>query len=104
MVFQVPDAAGKRQHHQTRHVGSQSAGLFSHVVQATKLGGPEPQLLWRTWKAVPARGQIGIFNRSHYEEVLVVKVHPELLAAQRIPDVKVNKAFWQSRYDDINEF
>ena len=60
--------------------------------------------LWRCMKRLPERGKIGIFNRSYYEEVLVVKVHPEYLAAQRIPDAKVNKDFWQARYEDINNF
>ena len=104
VVFQAMDAAGKDS--TIKHVMS---GVNPQGCSVTSFKQPSSEdlnhnFLWRTWKAVPARGQIGIFNRSHYEEVLVVKVHPELLAAQRIPDVKVNKAFWQSRYDDINEF
>jgi polyphosphate kinase 2 (PPK2 family) len=51
--------------------------------------------LWRTQRASPARGTIGIFNRSHYEEVLIVKVEPELLARQRLPDAEPTKAFWE---------
>jgi PPK2 family polyphosphate:nucleotide phosphotransferase len=58
--------------------------------------------LWRCMRCLPERGRIGIFNRSYYEEVLVVKVHPELVAAQNIPDAKINKSFWEHRYDDIN--
>jgi PPK2 family polyphosphate:nucleotide phosphotransferase len=60
--------------------------------------------LWRYAKALPERGRIGIFNRSYYEDVLVVKVHPELLAAGKWPPGKPDKAFWKDRYDDINAF
>src|SRR5438067_7565967 len=64
--------------------------------------------LWRYARTLPERGRIGIFNRSYYEEVLVVKVHPELVVAERLPDGKldgkVNNKFWQARYDDINAF
>jgi PPK2 family polyphosphate:nucleotide phosphotransferase len=61
--------------------------------------------LWRCNKALPERGRIGIFNRSYYEEVLIVKVHPELVAAQRIPAANSkDKKFWERRYDDINAF
>ena len=58
--------------------------------------------LWRCSKCLPERGHIGIFNRSYYEEVLVVKVHPELLDSQRLPPGKRGKAFWKKRYEDIN--
>jgi PPK2 family polyphosphate:nucleotide phosphotransferase len=58
--------------------------------------------LWRIYKALPERGQIGIFNRSHYEEVLVVKVQPELLGFQRIPSTLITKRVWDQRYEDIN--
>ena len=60
--------------------------------------------LWRYMKALPERGRIGIFNRSYYEEVLVVKVHPELHERQKLPPGKRGKSFWQERYDDINHF
>ena len=55
-------------------------------------------------KRLPERGRIGIFNRSYYEEVLIVRVHPHLLAAQRIPDVTPQPQTWQQRFDDINSF
>jgi PPK2 family polyphosphate:nucleotide phosphotransferase len=58
--------------------------------------------LWRSMRAVPARGKIGIFNRSHYEEVLVVRVHPELLARERIPPVKGPEKLWPRRFEEIN--
>jgi PPK2 family polyphosphate:nucleotide phosphotransferase len=61
--------------------------------------------LWRSYKSLPERGRIGIFNRSYYEEVLIVKVHPELVAAQRIPDADAaDKEFWEHRYEDIVNF
>jgi PPK2 family polyphosphate:nucleotide phosphotransferase len=55
-------------------------------------------------KSLPERGRIGIFNRSYYEDVLVVRVHPEILDGQRLPSTKYNNQFWQGRYDDINSF
>jgi PPK2 family polyphosphate:nucleotide phosphotransferase len=60
--------------------------------------------LWRTARLLPRRGHIGIFNRSHYEEVLVVRVHPELLAKQQVPRKLVSKEIWKERYEDINAF
>jgi PPK2 family polyphosphate:nucleotide phosphotransferase len=60
--------------------------------------------LWRCMTRLPERGRIGIFNRSYYEEVLVVKVHPEFLEAQRLPPGERGKDFWEDRYDDINAF
>lgn len=59
--------------------------------------------LWRTTRRLPARGRIGIFNRSYYEEVIVVRVHPELLAAQKLPIAEYGKRFWKSRFEDIND-
>jgi PPK2 family polyphosphate:nucleotide phosphotransferase len=60
--------------------------------------------LWRYWQHLPGRGELGVFNRSYYEEVLVVKVHPELIDRQRLPPGKRNKKFWRARYDDINAY
>src|SRR5262249_53984839 len=60
--------------------------------------------LWRYMKCVPERGRIGIFNRSYYEDVLVVKVHPELLDQQKLPPGKRGKSFWEARYEDIRAF
>jgi PPK2 family polyphosphate:nucleotide phosphotransferase len=60
--------------------------------------------LWRTTKALPERGRIGIFNRSYYEEVLVVRVHPEILARQKVPASLVTRRVWTERYEDINAF
>jgi PPK2 family polyphosphate:nucleotide phosphotransferase len=60
--------------------------------------------LWRYMKSLPERGRIGIFNRSYYEEVLVVRVHPEILDGQKLPNAKRNEKFWRQRFDDINTF
>jgi PPK2 family polyphosphate:nucleotide phosphotransferase len=60
--------------------------------------------LWRYTRALPARGEIGLFNRSYYEDVLVVKVHPEILDRQQLPPGKRGDKFWNARYDDINAF
>lgn len=60
--------------------------------------------LWRYMKCLPERGRIGIFNRPYYEDVLIVKVHPQLLDEQQLPDGKRGKSFWEDRYDDINAF
>jgi PPK2 family polyphosphate:nucleotide phosphotransferase len=60
--------------------------------------------LWRYSRCLPERGRIGIFNRSYYEETLVVRVHPEILSRQKLPPGKRGKGFWQARYDDINQF
>lgn len=104
IVFQALDAAGKDS--TIKHVMS---GLNPQGCQVYSFKHPSAEeldhtYLWRCMKALPERGRIGIFNRSYYEEVLIVKVHPELVAAQRIPEAKANKAFWQARYDDINQF
>ena len=57
--------------------------------------------LWRCWKAMPERGRIGVFNRSYYEEVLVVKVHPAIAENRRIPNLRIDDGFWHDRYEDI---
>jgi len=104
LIFQAMDAAGKDG--TIRHVMS---GVNPQGCQVYSFKQPSSEeldhnFLWRCMKALPERGRIGIFNRSYYEEVLVVKVHPEYVAKQRLPEAKVNKDFWQARYDDINAF
>ncbi|MBL7953363.1 MAG: polyphosphate kinase 2 family protein [Flavobacteriales bacterium] len=107
IVFQAMDAAGKDS--AIEHVLS---GVNPQGCQVTSFKAPSSEelthdLLWRHAKAVPARGMIGVHNRSHYEEVLVVKVHPEFLAAQHLPGVdgtKVPTAFWGARYASIRNF
>ena len=104
IVLQAMDAAGKDG--TIKHVMS---GVNPQGCQVYSFKQPSDEeldhnFLWRCWKAVPERGRIGIFNRSYYEEVLVVRVHPEFLTAQRLPDQGFDEQFWQARYDDINHF
>lgn len=105
VIFQALDAAGKDG--TIKHVMS---GVNPQGVHVTSFKQPSAEeldhtFLWRCMKALPERGRIGIFNRSYYEEVLIVKVHPSLVQAQRIPDANpASKDFWKDRYDDINHF
>jgi PPK2 family polyphosphate:nucleotide phosphotransferase len=105
LVFQAMDAAGKDStiRHVLSGVNPQGCQVFSFKQpSATEL---EHDFLWRTTACLPERGRIGVFNRSYYEEVLVVRVHPELLAAQRLsPAAGRKRAFWQARYASIREF
>jgi PPK2 family polyphosphate:nucleotide phosphotransferase len=104
LVFQAMDAAGKDG--TIKHVTS---GINPQGVSVASFKQPSAEELdhdwmWRSWRALPPRGHIGIFNRSYYEEVLVVKVHPELLAHQKLPPELVGKKVWQHRYRDIRNF
>ena len=104
IILQALDAAGKDG--TIKHVMS---GVNPQGVQVTSFKHPSAEeldhnFLWRCSRHLPERGRIGIFNRSYYEEVLIVKVHPELVAAQNIPDCNVNDKFWRYRYEDINNF
>jgi PPK2 family polyphosphate:nucleotide phosphotransferase len=104
IVLQAMDAAGKDGI--IKHVmsGVNPQGCQVHSFKQPSAEELDHTFLWRCMKAAPERGRIGIFNRSYYEDVLVVKVHEELIAKQRIPGVKVNKDFWNDRYEDINAF
>jgi PPK2 family polyphosphate:nucleotide phosphotransferase len=104
VVLQAMDAAGKDS--AIEHVMS---GVNPQGVQVVSFTKPSPEeldhdFLWRISKALPERGRIGIFNRSHYEEVVALKVHPEWLEPQRLPPGERDERFWQERYDDINAF
>lgn len=105
VIFQAMDAAGKDG--TIKHVMS---GVNPQGVQVYSFKHPSAEeldhtFLWRCTKCLPERGRIGIFNRSYYEEVLIVKVHPELVGAQRIPGADPSsEKFWQERYEDINDF
>jgi len=101
LIFQAMDAAGKDG--AIKHVLS---GVNPQGCQVTSFKSPSAEeldhdYLWRCMKALPERGRIGIFNRSYYEEVLVVRVHPELLAGQKLPQQLVTKKIWKQRYEDI---
>ncbi len=104
VIFQALDAAGKDGtiKHVMSGINPQGCQVFSFKhPSAEEL---DHNFLWRSMKALPERGRIGIFNRSYYEDVLIVRVHPELLAAQRVPGAEPTSKFWQARYDDINNF
>jgi len=105
LIFQGMDSAGKDGaiRHVMSGVNPQGCQVFSFKQpSAAEL---EHDFLWRTTRSLPERGRIGIFNRSYYEEVLIVRVHPELLQAQRLPEELLNdKALWQDRYRSIVDF
>lgn len=105
VIFQAPDAAGKDG--TIKHVMS---GVNPQGCEVTSFKAPSAEelqhdFLWRCAKALPARGRIGIFNRSYYEDVLVPRVHPESLAGAHLPsNLGPDERFWTSRYEDINSF
>ena len=104
LIFQAMDAAGKDG--AIKHVMS---GVNPQGCDVRSFKSPSPEelnhdYLWRIHKSVPERGKIGIFNRSYYEEVLVVRVHPPFLRAERLPDRLITKHIWEERYEDINAF
>lgn len=104
LIFQAMDAAGKDG--TIKHVMS---GVNPQGVEVTSFKAPTSEelahgYLWRCLRCLPPRGKIGIFNRSYYEEVLIVRVHPELLDSQRIPGRFRGHHFWKHRFEDINFF
>src|SRR5580658_986961 len=104
LVLQGIDAAGKDG--TIKHV---MTGVNPQAVDVTAFKQPSAEelnhdFLWRCQRALPGRGQIGIFNRSHYEEVLVVRVHPDLLAAERMPPAAGQGDVWDRRYREINDW
>jgi PPK2 family polyphosphate:nucleotide phosphotransferase len=104
LVFQAMDAAGKDG--TIKHVMS---GVNPQGCQVYSFKQPSPEdldhdFLWRSWRCLPERGRIGIFNRSYYEEVLVVRVHEELLARQKLPPALVGRRIWDDRLADIAAF
>ncbi|HJS26382.1 MAG TPA: polyphosphate kinase 2 family protein [Actinomycetota bacterium] len=104
VVFQALDAAGKDS--TIEHVMS---GVNPQGVQVVSFRQPSSEeldhdFLWRINKALPERGRIGIFNRSHYEEVVALRVHPEWLEDQQLPPGPRGKKFWRGRFDDVNAF
>jgi PPK2 family polyphosphate:nucleotide phosphotransferase len=104
LIFQAMDAAGKDG--AIKHVMS---GVNPQGCQVTSFKAPSTEdldhdYLWRCQKCLPERGRIGIFNRSYYEETLIVRVHPEYLAKQKLPSELVGKRIWQDRFQDIRGF
>jgi PPK2 family polyphosphate:nucleotide phosphotransferase len=103
IIFQALDAAGKDStiKHVMSGVNPQGCQVFSFKAPSSEE--LDHDFLWRAAKRLPERGRIGIFNRSYYEEVLVVRVHPELLDRQRLPMLDMNR-IWQQRFEQINQF
>jgi PPK2 family polyphosphate:nucleotide phosphotransferase len=104
IIFQAMDAAGKDG--AIKHVMS---GLNPQGCQVASFKAPSANelnhdYLWRSTLMLPERGRIGIFNRSYYEEVLVVRVHPEILKAQKLPETLKQDGIWKRRYQEINHF
>jgi len=104
LIFQAMDAAGKDSAiaHVMSGLNPQGTAVFAFKRPSDEE--LDHDFLWRTAKALPERGRIGIFNRSHYEETLVVRVHPKLLDRQRLPRSLVAKDIWEQRFEDINAF
>jgi len=102
LIFQGMDAAGKDGAIEHVMSGVNPQGCEVHSFKAPSHEELDHDYLWRAHTRCPERGRIGIFNRSYYEEVLVVRVHSELLAAERLPDSLVGKHVWEERYEDIN--
>jgi len=104
LIFQAMDAAGKDG--AIKHVmsGVNPQGCQVHSFKAPTSEELDHDFLWRCRRHLPERGRIGIFNRSYYEETLVVRVHPELLAHQKIPPELITKRIWDERFEDIRGF
>jgi PPK2 family polyphosphate:nucleotide phosphotransferase len=103
-IFQAMDAAGKDGAIEHVMSGVNPQGCQVHAFKAPSHEELDHDFLWRIAKALPERGRIGIFNRSHYEEVLVVRVHPEYLERQRLPKSLVGKDIWDERFKSIRKF
>ncbi|MCB1683864.1 MAG: polyphosphate kinase 2 family protein [Pseudomonadales bacterium] len=104
LIFQARDAAGKDS--TIKHV---MTGINPQGCQVTSFKHPGPEVLdhdylWRYHRHIPGRGDIGIFNRSYYEEVLIVRLREELLRAQKLPDSLITESVWRDRFEDINNF
>ncbi len=104
ILFQALDAAGK-----DGTIAHVMSGVNPQGCEVTAFKSPSSEeldhdYLWRCAKKLPERGRIGIFNRSYYEEVLVVRVHPEMLKKQKLPKEVMTKTFWKDRFDQINNF
>ena len=104
LIFQGMDASGKDSaiRHVTSSVNPQ--GCQVHSFKKPSSNELDHDFMWRTHARAPERGQIGIFNRSYYEEVLIVRVHPKILAGQKLPARLLSKNIWQERYEDINAY
>jgi len=104
IVLQAMDAAGKDSVIKHVMTGLNPQGVEVHPFKQPSAEELSHNFLWRAGMRLPQNGRIGIFNRSHYEEVLVVRVHPELLGQERLPKNLIGKDIWQQRFDDIRTF
>jgi PPK2 family polyphosphate:nucleotide phosphotransferase len=104
LIFQAMDAAGKDSviEHVMSGVNPQGCQVYSFKQPSSEE--LDHDFLWRTTRCLPERGRIGVFNRSYYEEVLVVRVHPQILAKQKLPAAVVTDRIWKDRYEDIGAF
>ncbi len=104
IIFQAMDAAGKDStiKHVMSGINPQGCQVFSFKAPSDEE--LDHDYLWRSSRALPERGRIGIFNRSYYEEVLIARVHPEVLAKQQLPEATLKKDIWKRRFEAINNF
>jgi PPK2 family polyphosphate:nucleotide phosphotransferase len=103
LIFQAMDAAGKDSaiKHVMRGLDPKATQVFSFKEPSSEE--IDHDFMWRSVKSMPERGRIGVFNRSYYEEVLVVRVHPELLAKQHLPKARIGPRIWSQRFEDIRD-
>mgnify|MGYP000849488559 CR=1 FL=1 len=104
LIFQGMDAAGKDSAIESVFEGVNPQGCEVYSFKTPTSKELDHDFMWRTMTCLPERGRIGIFNRSYYEECLIVRVHPEILAKQRIPQKLVTKSIWRERFEDISAF
>jgi len=104
LIFQGMDAAGKDSAIKSIFDGVNPQGCEVHAFKQPSTLELDHDFMWRSAIALPQRGRIGIFNRSYYEECLVVRVHPEILAKEKIPRALVTKNIWGERFEDISAF
>ena len=104
LIFQAMDAAGKDSVIEHVMKGVNPQGCEVHSFKQPSEEELDHDFMWRSARRLPQRGRIGIFNRSYYEEVLVVRVHPEVLAKEKIPNTLVTKDIWKERFKDIRAF
>lgn len=104
LIFQAMDAAGKDSTIRAVMSGINPAGCQVSAFKKPSSEELDHDFLWRVGKRLPERGRIGVFNRSHYEEVLVLRVHPEYLKSARLPGVTPEPELWQQRYESIRNF
>jgi PPK2 family polyphosphate:nucleotide phosphotransferase len=104
IIFQAMDAAGKDGAISHVMSGVNPEGCQVYSFKAPSAEELDHDYLWRTMQRVPERGRIGIFNRSYYEEVLIVRVHPDVLRKERVPPILLGKDLWEQRFEDIHAF